>query len=240
MINKLKGFICGVIFTALLGGAVVSASPVAREIFFGVGVMFNGAPVSFAADSQPFIMNGRTYLPVRAIADIVGLQVDFFDGIVMLTSPDAVVPPPVPDAVPEIPLTMPLPYPYNPVFNLPQHWTESAGSHPHDFTATSPLGVTVSISTHEITPEEAAVFVDQMVLHSEEMGMSINRNLPPVTIVRDTWETFQTTMDMGIPDVAVNVYGHYFINIQDGIARVITIIRPDIGEPLEEIMQLFT
>ena len=83
-----KGFVMGVLFTLLLSGTVLMASAEMRQVVFGVGVSFNGQAVQFDADSQPFIMEGRTFLPVRAIADIAGLEVDF-DGAtntVLLTS----------------------------------------------------------------------------------------------------------------------------------------------------------
>lgn len=63
----------------LLSGTVLMASPQTREVIFGVGVSLNGQRVDFDADSQPFLMDGRTFLPVRAIADMVGLDVDFDD-----------------------------------------------------------------------------------------------------------------------------------------------------------------
>lgn len=72
-----KGVVIGVLVTLLLSGTVLLANPATREVVFGVGVSFNGQRVNFDADSQPFIMEGRTFLPVRAIADIAGLDVDF-------------------------------------------------------------------------------------------------------------------------------------------------------------------
>ena len=89
-----KGVAIGVLVTLLLSGTVLMANPATREVVFGVGVSFNGQRVNFDADSQPFIMEGRTFLPVRAIADIAGLNVDF-DGAtntVLLTGDGAAAP----------------------------------------------------------------------------------------------------------------------------------------------------
>ena len=72
-----RGIVIGALMMLLLSGTVLMASPQTREVVFGVGVSFNGQRVNFDADSQPFIMEGRTFLPVRAIADIAGLDVDF-------------------------------------------------------------------------------------------------------------------------------------------------------------------
>ena len=75
-----KSFAMGVIITAMLFSAVmVIANPqtVTREITYGVGVRLDGQSINFDEDSRPFLMEGRTFLPVRAIADAVGLDVAF-------------------------------------------------------------------------------------------------------------------------------------------------------------------
>jgi len=90
--SGLKGFVVGVVVTMMLSGTLVMANPVMRELVFGVGVSFNGQVQQFEEDMRPFVIDGRTFLPVRAIADIVGLDVDF-DGaanMVVLTTPGAV------------------------------------------------------------------------------------------------------------------------------------------------------
>jgi len=63
----------------------------AREVVFGISVSLDGTMVQFTEDMRPFVIGGRTFLPVRAIADLAGLDVDF-DGetnTVLLTSGDA-------------------------------------------------------------------------------------------------------------------------------------------------------
>jgi len=88
-----RGFIMGALAMFILSGTVVMANAQMRELVFGVGVSFNGQAVQFDADSQPFIIDGRTFLPVRAIADIAGLDVDFdaATNTVVLTSGAAAV-----------------------------------------------------------------------------------------------------------------------------------------------------
>lgn len=80
--ERIKGMVIGFVLCAvLLGGMmVVSAQTVTRNIVYGVQVRLNGELMNFAADSQPFVMEGRTFLPVRAISDVVGLPVDFDAG----------------------------------------------------------------------------------------------------------------------------------------------------------------
>lgn len=73
----MKGFVMGVLVTTLLSGTVAMANPVMRELIFGVSVTINEESVSFADDSQPFITEGRTFLPLRAIAETLGFEVDW-------------------------------------------------------------------------------------------------------------------------------------------------------------------
>jgi len=76
--NHLKGFIAAVMATLLISATVAFATPaVLREIYHGISVMLNGRPAEFPEDSQPFVMGDRTYLPLRAMADLLDLPVDF-------------------------------------------------------------------------------------------------------------------------------------------------------------------
>jgi len=76
--KEVRAFVIGVVVTLLLtGSTLVIASPVVRELIFGVSVRIDGQLLEFEYDMRPFIIEGRTFLPVRAIADAVGLEVDF-------------------------------------------------------------------------------------------------------------------------------------------------------------------
>ena len=72
----IKGFVAGFLVCAVMLSVVWSVS-VMRELHFGVRVTHNGQVVSFDYDSRPFITENRTFLPVRAIADVLGVEVDF-------------------------------------------------------------------------------------------------------------------------------------------------------------------
>jgi hypothetical protein len=62
----------------LSASVVVSANTtVTRQIAYGVRVNLNGQDMQFADDMRPFMMDGRTFLPVRAIAEAVDMPVDF-------------------------------------------------------------------------------------------------------------------------------------------------------------------
>ncbi|MCL2047936.1 MAG: CAP domain-containing protein [Defluviitaleaceae bacterium] len=99
-IKDLRGFIIGVIFALTLTGTVVGANAIVREIVYGVAVNFDGRTVQFDDDSRPFIMDGRTFLPVRAVAELTGLSVDYSDGVVYLSSENVPISPPIPAPVP--------------------------------------------------------------------------------------------------------------------------------------------
>jgi len=70
----IRGFVLGILVTILLSGTIVIASPVARDLFFGVNVTVNGENMDFADDSQPFIIDGRVFLPVGAMANAFGFE----------------------------------------------------------------------------------------------------------------------------------------------------------------------
>ena len=72
-----KGFVLGVLVTVLLSGTMVMANPVARQVVFGVTVELDGEALQLAEDSQPFIMGGRTFLPVAAISNALGFTVEW-------------------------------------------------------------------------------------------------------------------------------------------------------------------
>lgn len=74
-ISALRGFALGILTTTLFGGTVVLANPQMREIVFGVNISVNGTVQNFDSDSRPFIMEGRTFLPVAAIGSVLGINV---------------------------------------------------------------------------------------------------------------------------------------------------------------------
>ena len=79
--ERLKGFAAGVLLMAMLSATLVFAnSGVIRELHYGISIVFNGRAVQFDEESRPFVIDGRTFLPLRAMADLLGLPVDF-DGV---------------------------------------------------------------------------------------------------------------------------------------------------------------
>jgi hypothetical protein len=76
---QIKGYVAGVLTCLFLFSAVgfVYAQTVNRNITYGVGVILNGQQVHFRHDERPFVMDGRTFLPLRTLAELLDLPVDF-------------------------------------------------------------------------------------------------------------------------------------------------------------------
>lgn len=79
---QIKGFVSGVLFVLLLSTATVWAASRTENInitFSGIRVNVNGSVTALtdAAGNtvEPFIWDGTTYLPVRAVADALGVDV---------------------------------------------------------------------------------------------------------------------------------------------------------------------
>jgi len=77
--ERLKGFVIGVLVMAILTTTVVvmANTGVARTVFYGVNIVVNGVAWNPPADQRPFISDGRTFLPVRGIAEVLGEQVEW-------------------------------------------------------------------------------------------------------------------------------------------------------------------
>ena len=107
MKGQLKGFISGVLVTLLLLGsmgtamAAVGSKPANLE-YNDIKVTLDGTPINLvdAAGNtvEPFIISGTTYLPVRAVAGALGLDVnwDAATKTVILTRPGSAQPNPAP------------------------------------------------------------------------------------------------------------------------------------------------
>ena len=73
--ERAKGFIFGFILATALSATAVFAANYATliEVFYGVNVVVNGDQIDFAEDSRPFLSGGRTFLPLRAMADALDM-----------------------------------------------------------------------------------------------------------------------------------------------------------------------
>jgi len=74
---RIQCFIAGILVTVLLIGTFAIATPQIHEVLFGVNVVVNGERIDFDDDMQPFIMDDRTFLPIRGIAEVLGVEVNW-------------------------------------------------------------------------------------------------------------------------------------------------------------------
>ena len=77
--EKFKGIVIGFVLCAALSAGIlaVGAQTISGQLTYGVRVMLNNELMSFEESSRPFVMGGRTFLPLRALAEAVGLNVEF-------------------------------------------------------------------------------------------------------------------------------------------------------------------
>ena len=103
MKNQFKGFVSGILVTLLLVGCIGTAaatvgSKTAQLQYNDIHVTLDGTQVNLADangnPAEPFIIDGTTYLPVRAISGALGLEVswDAATHTVILTHPGAAQP----------------------------------------------------------------------------------------------------------------------------------------------------
>jgi len=241
--KEIKGFILGVLFTLIFGvGLTVVASSEMREIIFGVPVSFDGERLEFPEDSQPIVMDGRTFLPVRAMANLFGMNVAFVDGVVALTTP---LPPPW-DWSAEIPRgawrgDFFVSDHFGFAFQLPQGWSvvdEPDVFAAYDMAVTSPQGASVRIA-HSQTDLDVWDFYRELYIASRIMGMDAFGTVFSMEIGNYEWLVLQMAMVMDILDTELKVFGHYLISVENGVARVITILSSDASESAEEILDMF-
>lgn len=85
------GFVTALVVVSLVGTAAASYATVQRDLYYrDIRVTLDGKPLDLGA-AEPFIIDGTTYLPMRAVAEALGLNVDWnWDGTtrtVVLTTP---------------------------------------------------------------------------------------------------------------------------------------------------------
>lgn len=86
MKNQWRGFLCGALASLLLvgmiGAAAATTGKKAVEISYNnISVTLDGAPINLVDVSgnpvEPFMLNNTNYLPVRAVSEALGLNVDW-------------------------------------------------------------------------------------------------------------------------------------------------------------------
>ena len=78
---QLKGFAAGILVMILLTPIILTANPagevVMRELHYGVNVVVNGRPLQTEGIDRPFILDGRTFLPVSTIAQALNVPANW-------------------------------------------------------------------------------------------------------------------------------------------------------------------
>jgi len=78
MKQTMKGFVAGFVVCALLSSTVAfAAGGLMKETFYGINVVVDGKAMQFTDDMRPFIMDGRTFLSLRAIGEALGKTVEW-------------------------------------------------------------------------------------------------------------------------------------------------------------------
>jgi len=75
-----KGFVLGLLAAIVVSGTAMVAANVRSETieaFYDVNIVINGEPWNHPEDMAPFIAGGRTFLPARGIAEVLGVPVDW-------------------------------------------------------------------------------------------------------------------------------------------------------------------
>lgn len=81
MTERIKGIIAGSLITLMIGGTFTIAKQATEKVditYRDIKITLNGAEVTptdaNGAAVEPFILNGTTYLPVRAVANALGID----------------------------------------------------------------------------------------------------------------------------------------------------------------------
>jgi hypothetical protein len=79
--RKIKQFIAGLIVGVMLMSAVFAGTQTIEAFYNNIKISIDGKAVELKDATgnpvEPFIYNGTTYLPVRAIAEVLGMEVKF-------------------------------------------------------------------------------------------------------------------------------------------------------------------
>lgn len=79
--EKMKHITCGVVMGVILATAVpATAAQVTKSIsvaYNNIKIVVDGQQISTDKNNEPFIYNGTTYLPIRAVGQAVGKQVSW-------------------------------------------------------------------------------------------------------------------------------------------------------------------
>ena len=79
MKQRVQGLVVGFFLAVLVMGSATMLAATTRtiEVTYGVNIVIDGVLHEFADDMRPFLSGGRTFVPVRGIADALGVDVQW-------------------------------------------------------------------------------------------------------------------------------------------------------------------
>ena len=79
MLKRLQGFIIGFMVCALFSGITFAATQSAINVAYN-NIKLSVRGVIVPTDTEPFVYNNRTFVPVRFVADALGMDVKYNEG----------------------------------------------------------------------------------------------------------------------------------------------------------------
>jgi hypothetical protein len=217
MKNRLHGFIIGVITMALFMSSIPAFARVAEEIitvnYNNIKIVLNGRVL--ATENEPFVYEGRTYLPVKDIAEALGLDVDW-DGDTQTVYLDATVPQPTPipglqiptpspqppTPSPPIPTPTPTPKPYRDVFLFNRQYWEIGNSNGLNITGNQVIN-RIALYGTAATPlsDGRGLFSNYIVYQLNEEAIKFKAILNPPL------DDGSTNFGNSAPELVYRIYG---------------------------------
>jgi len=111
----------------------------------------------------------------------------------------------------------------------------------YDMMATGPTGATIQIgmerlvfpSSRMTAPEYIEASIDEFIA----MGMEVDLDFPNVRIGNLDWYSYGSVMDF----MGIRIYGRYFVNVYDSVARFIVIMYADgMGDSIDDLLRFFS
>jgi len=200
--ERFKGIIIGVIITAIFAATAIPAFARARQEtitahFNNIRIAIDGRVVQ--TENEPFVHNGRTYLPVRDVADAMGFDVTWEDATntVHLTSRGGS------GATPDYP-------PHNPITPIPPIGDLNPGSNQNNSSGSS------SNHNRNNRPSNPAISLERAIQIAQADLARRGINATYRTNSGMDWERNQWVWELEFRPTAGRGVIEYYINVDTG------------------------
>ena len=111
----------------------------------------------------------------------------------------------------------------------------------HDLMASNPeTGANIQVVIERLVFPHNRMTVEQYMEAAAEglqmVGMEVNFDFPGTTRIGNyDWHSYGSVMDM----LGTEIFGRYFVNLQDGIARIIMFVYHEGSETVEDMLRMF-